>query len=593
MSRQARILLLCDDRRGHANTVLDHIDAFRQYSRHQVRNFNPKAMRRSVALDLEEFDVVVIHYSVVLSDPIFVSSDFRDKLRRYGGLKIEFIQDDYRWVNRAAATARDVGVSVLFTVAPEPAAGQLYDERLPGVRRVHTLTGYVPDNLVGRAIRPLAKRPIDVAYRSRDLAFWLGRLSREKAWIGEGFLERAASYGLRCDIAWKEHERIYGQAWIDFLSSCRATLGCESGASIADFDGSAELAVRGYLREHPGASYEDVHDAVLRPFEGNVVVNVVSPRVFEAASLGTAMIMFPGEYSGVVAPGAHYISLEKDFSNMEEVVAMLRDDDLLSTLTRRAYGDLIGSRSYSYEAFVSQFDQVIDEEAKVMRGPGRAPRWRTARIERTVRVPGVGVRLARAAQSVSRRVMGRDSSMGFDIEYESQVEKGLAAVRTILIEPDLRRLFRLGHRAGIPLDRLLREILELSLLRKLARERLTAARHFVLSAEFDPERGALCFVSMPTSDAEVARPESLDAIRRALHGGKLETIEWDHRAMGGKLQVDRPAMTVGIGFEGLENFSVLTRLGREHPPALERALEPVLRGVHTTTADLAGINSVG
>lgn len=78
----------------HANTVLDHIDSFRRFSRHQVRLFNPKTMRNSVALDLDEFNAVVIHYSVVLSDPIYMSWHFLDKLRRFRGLKIQFMQDE-------------------------------------------------------------------------------------------------------------------------------------------------------------------------------------------------------------------------------------------------------------------------------------------------------------------------------------------------------------------------------------------------------------------------------------------------------------------------------------------------------------------
>jgi hypothetical protein len=447
MTAQARILLLCDDRRGHANTVLDHIDAFRRYSHHQVRTFNPKAMRRSLALDLDEFDVVVVHYSVVLSDSIFMSRDLLDKLRRFQGLKVEFIQDDYRWVNRAAEAARDVGIRVLFTVAPEPAASQLYDTLLAGVRRVQTLTGYVPNNLVGRRLRPLAERPIDVGYRARDPAFWLGRLTREKVWIGEGFLQRAAAYGLRCDIAWREHDRVYGEEWIEFVASCRATLASESGASIADFDGGAERAVRTYLRSHPGAPYEEVHEAVLKPYEGNVVVHVVSPRVFEAAALGTALVMFPGEYSGVVSAGDHYIALEKDFSNMDDVVRQLRDDSLVAAMTERAHEDLIASGRYSYASFIKEFDAVIDQEAVVKRGPMVAPRLRLAKVERALKVPGLRVRLLRGAYGVWSRVRRRNRSVTFNIEYESQIEKGLLTLRMLLTDRDLRPLFRLGRRA--------------------------------------------------------------------------------------------------------------------------------------------------
>jgi len=576
MKPAARILLICDDRRGHANTVLDHINAFGRFSRHQVLTFNTKSMRRSLALDLDDFDVVVVHYSVVLSSPLYMSSSFMDKLRRYRGLKIEFLQDDYRWVNQATEAARDAGINVLFTVAPEPAAGKLYDQLLPGVRRVLTLTGFVPDNLVGRPVVALAERKLDVAYRARDLPFWLGKLSREKALIGQGFAERAPGYGLRVDISSREHDRIYGARWIEFLSSARATLGTESGASIADFDGGAERAVRAYLRIHPAAPFDEVHRAVLEPYEGNVVVNVISPRVFEAAALGTALVMFPGRYSGVVTAGRHYIQLEKDFSNMDEVVAQLRDDAQVRELTARAREDLIDSGRWSFASFIKEFDQVVDEEATSRRGHFAARRWRVAKIERAMQVPSVRVRLFRAVQRAWTRVRGGDRSMAFAIEYDSQIEKGLLTIRLLLSDGDLRSLFRLGRRTGAPLDRLLREILELSLLRRAATGQVIPEQTFTLNTEFDVARNSLSFVSIPTDhDTPLQTGVSEDALQ-AIRAGHLNVIEWDHRALGGIIQLDRPLMEVGIGYKGLEHFTVLAKIGKEHPAVLERALAPTL-----------------
>jgi hypothetical protein len=404
--KRLSILLLCDDGPGNPNTVLDHIAAFRRYSRHQVRMFNPRSMSGSVALDLDEFDVVVIHYSLVLINERYVSKHFRDKLIRFRGLKVQFIQDEYRWVDRATAASNEVGIDLLFTAASEPAAGRLYDARLPGVRRVPTLTGYVPEDLQAWPRRPLTERSIDVGYRGRDLPFWLGRLTQEKQRIAQGFLERAPRYGLRTDIGWREEDRIYGDQWIDFIASCRATLGTESGASIADFDGGVEHAVREYLRANPGASYDDVHEEVLRPYEGNVVVNVISPRVFEAASLGTALVMFPGDYSGIVSAGDHYIALEKDFSNMDEVVAKLKDDDFMVALTERAHDHLVKSGRWSYRAFVNRFDDVVEEEVKIVRGPSNAPRYQLAKIERALRVPPPWVRVARGALAAASAAGG-------------------------------------------------------------------------------------------------------------------------------------------------------------------------------------------
>ena len=330
-----------------------------------------------------------------------------------------------------------------------------------------------------------------------------------------------------------------------------------------------------------------MHEAVLRPYEGNVVVKVISPRVFEAASLGTALVMFPGQYSGIVTPGEHYIVLEKDFSNMDEVVRQLKDDDLVNAMTARAREDLILSGRWSYASFIADFDRVVDEEAHVTRGPSGGLRYRLARAERTLLVPGISVRLFRGAHAAWTQIFRRDQSMRFAIEYESQIEKGFLALRSAVGDGELRPLLRLGRRAGSPLDRLLREILELSLLRKAMAGGLPPDQAFALRAEFHPDTKALCFVSTPIGFGGSAHQQDSEVIRDALRAGELKVIEWDHRALGGKVRLDRPAMEVGIGYKGLESFTSLVALGRLDPRALERALTPVLSGVEQVPTVLA------
>jgi hypothetical protein len=577
MNRQARILLLCD-RGRYASTVAEHIDSFRRYSRHQVWAFNPVGLSHRTVLDFDDFDVVVIHYSIHPSDGAFVSPSMHERLSRFRGLKIQFIQDEYRWVDRATAATRELGVSVLFTVAPEPAASQLYDERVPGVRRVLTLTGYAPENLGQRPEMPVSKRPIDVGYRGRDLPFWFGRLSREKVWIGERFLELAATYPIRCDIAWKESDRIYGRKWVDFLSSCRATLGTESGASIADFDGSVERAVRAYLGEHPNAPFDEVHQAILRPYEGNVVVNVISPRVFEAASLGTALVMFPGRYSGVVSPGEHYIQIDKDFSNLADVVERIRDTTLIATMTARAHDELIKSGRWSYSSFIGDFDRVVDEEATVVHGGSASPRYHMARVERVWRVPGPKVRFLRLANGAYRLASGRDSPLLRSLEGIS-LGKVLLALRTALGDRDLLRLLRNGRRQGVPQDRLLREILQLSLLKRAIGDRLPHGKPFIVSTRFDPTRRALSFISSPVTDVVARHSSPAEQILDAVRARELLVVEWDHRALGGSIKLGRRSRAVAIGSDGLETFDILVQIGRREPVALERVLAPLLSGI--------------
>src|SRR5690606_11640045 len=132
-------------------------------------------------------------------------------------------------------------------------------------------------------------------------------------------------YGLVCDISYREEDRLYGNAWIKFLSRCKAVLGVESGASVFDFTGDIQRNVERHLARDPTATFETLRDLYFRDAEGKISLAQISPRSFESAALRTLMILYDGEYSGILVPWRHYVPLRKDHSNMDEVVAALRD----------------------------------------------------------------------------------------------------------------------------------------------------------------------------------------------------------------------------------------------------------------------------
>lgn len=168
--------------------------------------------------------------------------------------------------------------------------------------------------------------------------------------------------GLICDVSVRESDRIYGKEWPTFLGRCRAVLGTASGASIVDFDGKVENATTEYLIANPAASYDEIFDKILAPYEGKVVIDTISPRVFEAAVTRTAQILFESPYAGVIEPWVHYIPLKRDFSNMAEVAELIRDDTWLEKLTDQAHADLVDSGRYSYARLVRLVDDVLIEE---------------------------------------------------------------------------------------------------------------------------------------------------------------------------------------------------------------------------------------
>jgi hypothetical protein len=154
--------------------------------------------------------------------------------------------------------------------------------------------------------------------------------------------------------------------------------------------------VESYLAEHPQAEFEEVRDKFFPAQEGQIHVNQISPRCFEAAALRTAMILFEGNYSGILKPWQHYVPLKKDFSNIEEVVAAIKDAGLLQTIADRTYREIAMNPLYSYQHFIAGFDDMIEEEF--------GARGKAASVQPYTR-PGYRFDLARSPRYVVHRAI--------------------------------------------------------------------------------------------------------------------------------------------------------------------------------------------
>ena len=358
-----------------AATVTEYLDALHKFSAHNVHEISMLHHFPS-KIDLDRFDAVVTHYSLSLGPLLYhyLGSDLVKKLKDFRGLKAAFLQDEYREIQTYWKHINELGIDVLFSCVPENEISKVYPvEKVPNLRVVNVLTGYVPEQLLRQSVLPVSERSIDVGYRTRRMPFWLGRLGHEKWFIAEEFKRHASSINLNLDLSTREGERLYGDAWTNFVASCRAMIGVESGASIIDFDGKLESQVDDYVAANPRATFEEVSEKILSPYEGSLKLHQISPRCFEAAALRTPMVLFEGEYSGVLKPGRHFIVLKKDFSNFGDVVSRLKDHAFLQAMADRTYEEVAMDPRWSYRSFVQRVDialqDVLDD-----RGPVRASR---------------------------------------------------------------------------------------------------------------------------------------------------------------------------------------------------------------------------
>lgn len=351
---------------SQAATVTEYIDAFHKYSCFNIHELSMLHDYPS-RLDLNRFDVIVTHYSLSLGPLLdhYLGKELVGKIKNFSGLKAAFLQDEYREIHTYWKNLKNLGFDILFSCVPENEIQKVYPtEQLPKLRVVNILTGYVPEDLISKQVPLISNRTIDVGYRSRKMPYWLGKLAYEKLSISEDFQRFANKSGLILDISTNESDRLYGKDWIKFLSSCRAVIGTESGASIADFDGELERKVNTYVYLHPQASFNEVYELFLKPYEGSLKLNQISPRCFEAAALRTPMILFEGLYSGILQPNRHFIPLRKDFSNFDDILNKLRDHDALQEMADCTYNEVALDKNLGYQKFIEKIDSVIGEEVE-------------------------------------------------------------------------------------------------------------------------------------------------------------------------------------------------------------------------------------
>lgn len=363
-----KALLLCNYDVFGAAMVTEHINAIIEYSSMDVFVYNelvPNRGELDFVFDLNEFDVIIVHYSIFLAVDNYCSTRTKAKLKAARGLKVAFLQDEYRFVDRSIEAMHEAGIGLVFSCVPTPSIPLVYPpEKMKNIRVVNTLTGYASSFLAALKPTELKERKFDVSYRGRRYPDWHGSMGREKYEIAEQFRRHARGKRLKLNISCDEKDRVYGLRWVELMQNSRAVLGVESGASVFDFSGevSSRTETKRNLLGRKGISYEDLRKESFADMEDRIDLAQISPRVLEAICLRTACILFEGSYSGLLSPNTHYIPLKKDFSNFDEVVKRLKDERYLAEVISNAYVDIAVNPKHSYKAFVASMDAEIRNE---------------------------------------------------------------------------------------------------------------------------------------------------------------------------------------------------------------------------------------
>ena len=375
------ILILYNSSQTYTNTVFEHLAGFREYSGHRFY-FAHADPYSTLSVDLSMFDAVGIHFSVRLPFDQ-VSQSVEQSLSAFKGLKFLFIQDEYDFPHRTWHWIRTLDINLVFTVVPDAGIEKVYPKaEFPNTRFVTNLTGYVPEKLpVIEHLPTPSQRTLVIGYRGRPLPIRYGQLAVEKVLIGEIVRQYCDDHGVNSDIAWEEKSRIYGPQWYEFIASCRSMLATESGSNVFDWDGTLGKVIADYRLHNSDANDDDVYRDIIRPREVDGLMNQVSPKIFETIALRSVLVLYEGNYSGVVRPGEHYIALKKDGSNLQDVMRQLNDAQTVDAIAERAWNHVIGSGRFSQRTFVEMVDRELEQSLRELSQRGKKQNASTAAIK--------------------------------------------------------------------------------------------------------------------------------------------------------------------------------------------------------------------
>jgi len=330
--------------------------AFRENLPGRVYNVNyingqPKLLKKY------RFNLIVIHYSLLalkFNDPTRLMS-LGGEIKLLKGYKIAFPQDEYINSFYLNKFFREIRLDHLYTCLIEKKdIDSVYPYKDTGVSKISTvLTGYVNDKRLKpeNKIISFEKRKIDIAYRARKNPYWLGIFSLNKWQIAEVFLKAKRNHQI-FDISTKTKDTITGKYWLDFIENSRYMIGVEGGASLNDPKGIIREKVEVYLRVNPSATFDQVSKLFFNKVDNNIKCYALSPRIFEAISVKTCLILMEGHYNGILIPNKHYIPLKKDYSNLVEILDNLDDFNKAKTISNNAYNDIVLSKIYNYKTFI-------------------------------------------------------------------------------------------------------------------------------------------------------------------------------------------------------------------------------------------------
>jgi hypothetical protein len=292
--------------------------------------------------EISRYDLIILLHSTN-ADSMLPLSLLESYLKNRKGKLLIFVGNEYCLMPEKINFIKNVEADFVASQLPRDAANWLYEDCQ---RSKILLVPHALNSSTYKPYRDYEQRKTDIGFIGDRYSLAIGDIERTE--LIEYFAKKDIQQKLNIDIRLGRKLRLSRERYVDFLNSIRGTIGAESGTYYLEKTDETQKKVEAFLSQHPKTTFEEVYDRFFKDYANPVNGKAISSRHFEPIGTRTCQILLEGRYNDILEPDVHYISLKRDYSNIDDVLERFRDKDLVRKITDEAYKYTMDCHTYEH-----------------------------------------------------------------------------------------------------------------------------------------------------------------------------------------------------------------------------------------------------
>lgn len=284
---------------------------------------------------LNDFDLIILLHSVV-GDNLEVIKPFSHVLKDRKGKLVSFIGNEYSLLKEKKNFLREIDVDFIASQLPKKAYKFIYEDMSAKLISA-------PHGLNQRFYKPGFKKDIDISFVGARYPDFIG--DQDRNLFIEYFAEHTSKFNNHISIG--KNKNVPRHLWRDILQNSQGTIGAEAGTKYLDINGELMSIAQKFCQKNPKSTFEDLISEVFNRNKLKYVSGkAISSRHIEPIGTKTCQILLEGDYNGILKKNEHYISVKKDYSNLQEALGKFLDPKIRSEIIENSYEYVLSNHTY-------------------------------------------------------------------------------------------------------------------------------------------------------------------------------------------------------------------------------------------------------